>query len=304
MKKIPLIYITSPSFSGSTLLATLLSAHRDISSVSEMSGLIPEVELETYKCGCGELMCSCPFWQELNEKMNQIDSPFSLDNFQTKFIFGSNRFTQVLMCRSLKNNFLNSCRDSCLSCFPGYRNKLMRIRQRNLAFIQSALEISGKTIFLDATKDPIRMKYLSKIPELDLRILHLTRDPRANANSYKKNKKISIQKGAFYWQRIHRDILRICRSLPSIPKIHCRYEDLCSNPEEEMQRILEAFGFNGDKSLFDYGSPRHIIGNRMRLSEKFEIKHDESWREEISKDDQEEVLRMVKLLANQFGYSE
>ena len=60
--RIPFLYVSSSSYSGSTLLAFLLNTHPDIFSVSEMDGW-PYGEKEAFRCSCGEILRECPFFR-------------------------------------------------------------------------------------------------------------------------------------------------------------------------------------------------------------------------------------------------
>ena len=57
------IYITSASFSGSTLLTFLLNTHPEIATIGEMKG--DSMDVERYRCSCGDPIGRCPFWQRL-----------------------------------------------------------------------------------------------------------------------------------------------------------------------------------------------------------------------------------------------
>ena len=64
---IDLVYIASPSYSGSTLLTFLLNAHRDVATMGELKW--GPIDLETYCCSCGELLTACPFWQDVARRV-------------------------------------------------------------------------------------------------------------------------------------------------------------------------------------------------------------------------------------------
>ena len=65
-----MIYILSPSYSGSTLLTCLLARHPDIATVGELKASALG-SLDSYKCSCGELLRECQFWDRIASRMTE-----------------------------------------------------------------------------------------------------------------------------------------------------------------------------------------------------------------------------------------
>ena len=73
------VTIETTSFSGATLLTLLLSAHPEIATVAEMSGLIDSVDPDEYLCSCGKKIKCCNFWQALKVGMQENARKVFLD---------------------------------------------------------------------------------------------------------------------------------------------------------------------------------------------------------------------------------
>ena len=84
MQKLKLIYVFSPSFSGSTLLTLALNHHPDIASIGEVKATAMG-DVSNYHCSCGVLLNDCDFWKGITEKINRLGYQFELDNFGTHY---------------------------------------------------------------------------------------------------------------------------------------------------------------------------------------------------------------------------
>src|SRR5687768_14901048 len=81
-----LLYITSSSFSGSTLLTFLLAAHPRIATVGELKAT-SRGDVDKYRCSCGAFIRSCPYWRSLGEELGRRGVPFDVEDFGTHFRF-------------------------------------------------------------------------------------------------------------------------------------------------------------------------------------------------------------------------
>lgn len=296
------VFIASPSFSGSTLLATILGAHPEIATVGEMTGPIRSVDVETYLCSCGARIRDCAFWSRVADRMRQKGHPFDVANFRTRFYIGRNRVVQQVRSRSFHLPALDAARDAIVRLWPGHSRDLNALRLRNRAFIESVLEISGKPVFLDASKDPIRIKYLSEIDGLDLKVVHLVRDARATANSFRKNARLRIGPAARRWRRIHRSIERFSAGGRVSGLMTLRYEDLCTDPEGCFDAVSRFAGVGS--APFPGFSPetQHVLGNRMRIASGRSIALDESWREQLTAEQVSLIESIAGRENRRYGY--
>jgi hypothetical protein len=97
-------------------------------------------------------------------------------------------------------------------------------------FVEAVLLASGRAVYVESTKTIGRLRTLLACPELDVHVIHLIRDPRANAYSWRRKKK----KGRFYawtgkWLRLNRRIGRLDIRQDRLMRV--LYEDLATDPE-------------------------------------------------------------------------
>ena len=297
------VYVSSPPFSGSTLVAFLLGTHPEIATVGEMTGLVESRDIAQYWCSCGALIRECSFWTGMEREMKAHGFDFHLDDFGMTYVLGSNRIASVLRTRTSHNRFLDAIRDALVPFWPGHLRELKSVQDRNRAFIRSALKITGKSIFLDVAKDPIRMKYLAETPGLEVKVIHLIRDVRGGANSYFKNLGWTLKAGAKNWKHTHLDIERMIRAYPVRDSMRLRYEDLCADPSTTLKEIYHFCDVDVDAGSIDFEvSNLHIIGNRMRLKKELRIRLDEKWKKELNSGQTQVVESVAGAMNRRYGY--
>jgi hypothetical protein len=121
--KIPYLNIIGASYSGSTLLAFLLNAHPCMVSMGEQRskvvGIVPRVVIERHPCSCGALLLQCPFFLELERRINALGSSFKLTHWQTLFQLSQHRWLNIFLVRPLRCTCLEQIRDRLVPLWPG-----------------------------------------------------------------------------------------------------------------------------------------------------------------------------------------
>ncbi len=296
--------IETSSYSGATLLAFLLDSHPQIASVGEMNGLIPSEDPETYLCSCGKRIRGCEFWQAVSCEMDKRGFEFDVAHFDTAFEWGGPRWRQRMRLASLGSPRLDAVRDMLLQALPEERRQLKRALTRNTAFVESVLEITGKCVFVDTSKDHLRARALNRLTAFDVRAIHLVRDPRGVAASrLNRGVRIDARQAARQWVRLHRRLQTTLSALPREKYIRVRYEDLCREPQQVLSQLFQFCGVDPDYTITDLrAAPHHIVGNAMRLNNLSAIRLDERWRELLTREQQQEIWQVAGRLGAQFGY--
>lgn len=306
-----LVYITSTSFSGSTLLSFLLNAHPAICSVGEVTGPYRFVkDPSAYPCSCGATLTTCEFWQSVYGGMKRRGYDFRPEQWRLRFELSRNRTLNHVLTRSLRSDGLDSARDALVGIVPSWRQRLRETARRNEALVDAILEASGTSVLADASKDPSRIWHLERLTGLRPLVLHLTRDALGFASSRVKKlsprqaSPFSVADAARIWNRAGARLERFFRRLPPERCLRVRYEDLCRSPQTELGRITDRLGLLPHEMPLRFREvEHHVIGNRMRLSSSNEIRLDESWRERLTAEDVEEVRRRTAHYRAAFGYT-
>lgn len=278
------LYIASSSFSGSTLLSFLLNTHPRITTVGEMEGW-KTADPESFRCSCGEVLKVCPFFRRMADAFDRANLPFRMPNdFGTGYRLVDdirlNRYlTEALPW--IRNSAVEAARDRIVRRLPPFAGHIRRNDRANVVFIRTALTLANADVFVNADKTPFRLRYLRRIPEFDLRVLHLLREPRGVVLTFMENRGWDPELGMRVWIREQRDILRILGEQPNTLRVY--YEDLCDDTNGTLAQIERFAGvapepFNGDFRAAEH----HILGNSMRLDRVGTIVKSERWRTKLT----------------------
>jgi hypothetical protein len=299
------LYVVGTGFTGSTLLAFLLNGHPRLATVGEATGPYERWgDQRSYPCSCGATLAECGFWQRVGAEMARRGFRFGPNCWDLRFRGARSRLAHQLLSQSLRLNALDAARDDLVLRLPGLGARLRETARRNVAFVESVLAVSGAEVFADASKDPVRARYLRRLTDLDLHVVHLVRDAPGFVSSDMKNREASLDASVRYWKRMTGHARRLEARLPPDRFLRLRYEDLCTRTEAELARLARFVGLAPCPGPVDFRSrSHHIIGNRMRLASSSEIALDERWRERLRPAQLEEVQRRTEPQRRLMGYA-
>ena len=299
-----LLYIAAPSYSGSTLLTILLDCHPEITTVGELKASAFG-DIETYPCSCGQRLLDCPHWNRFESLVRERQESFRLSSWNTHFGSDANDISSKVVRAELRGAWFECVRDVALSIWPAAQRRLHRILDVNRACIDAQTQIADAPVFLDGSKDPIRAKYFARYAsDYDLYLINLVRDGRGVTNSYMRHESVPIGTAIDQWQSKVIEMQRLARIVGDTHHREIRYEDLCREPLETLNAILE---FTGLDPLQELPLPlradeRHILGNTMRLKDISAVLQDEKWRTSLTSTDLETFARRAGTLNASLGY--
>jgi hypothetical protein len=302
----PLLYVVGTPYTGSTLLSFLLNAHPEIVAVGEATGPAGDPPGGAgVVCSCGSLLRNCPFWASVAVEMQKRGQTFDVGDWNTEFRLRVGPLLRQALVRSLRSNALDGARDALVQRLPVWGPRLRELARRNESFAASVLAVSGKRILADASKDPIRPRFLAALTGLAPRAIHLIRDSPGFVSSYMRNAGGTLSSGVRLWTRVANAAERLRAILPAERWLCVRYEDLCAAPQQELARIWALAGVAALTGPISFRScEHHILGNRMRLSSSSEIALDESWRERLNPAQLVEILQRTNATRARYGYTD
>ena len=291
---------------GSTLLDRLLGQIEGLESFGEVRHIWDRSFLGNQLCGCGEPFRECPFWQEV------VGRAFGgFDGIDAAAVSRDKRSV---------DGFWNIPRIVSGVWTPGYRRK-MAAYARPLADLYTAMhEVSGASYLVDSTKDPQHAYLLRKVAGFDVRFVHLVRDSRSVAYSWRRVRRrpevfweerdmprFSAMRTAMAWDLANM-AARATRRF-GFPYVLVRYEDLVRNPRGELERIVNVLELGeADLSFLRertarLSSAHTVAGNPMRFQEgDIEIQPDEEWSGRMSRLDRAVVTAATWPQLNRYGY--
>jgi LPS sulfotransferase NodH len=277
------IYILSQRYSGSTLLSFLLATHPEISTIGERRKFYNKSIRPTgntgMQCSCGKLFQECDFWTDIKKRVldkvdeNQLSiNPTEFQLFENKYL---NRIGHELLQAKLLHKLP----------LPGglLSKKMKNLGQFNQILVEAILEKEGTQVFLDSSKSIEQALYLSLIPEFDMRIIWLSRDPRAQVSSALKYNQWTVPEATKRWMQEMDKNQRVLQKM-GVKFMTMRYESLCQRPEAEMKNLFDFIELDATRFSLDFrAQTQHIMGNySMRLGKDKKIVERKDWLERLS----------------------
>ena len=242
------LYITSRGHSGSTLLSLLVSGHSQVVSAGELK-MLTNPDPQRRLCSCHRRVPSeCPFWGEVEQ-----------------------RVMEELGC-SLDQLLLGDGGDD------------VRFLRHNEVLFSAIAQVSGSSLIVDSSKSLPRLSRLLTVQKQGsafvLHPVHLHRGPFGSMNSARKRGE-NIRKASYNYTRL---FFLTRQRLLDVDALRVYYEQLASNPREEMARVMSWLNLPLEDDQFQWrdGVRRDIHGNDMRFDNSDQIRLDQSWRHQLS----------------------
>ncbi|QKE85802.1 sulfotransferase [Arthrobacter sp. NEB 688] len=231
-------------------------------------------------CGCGRPFSECPFWQDVMAEVGSGRPP--LDAAGT-----AERIDARLRVRSVPAMELRRLR--------GRPEVLPHADDPVIADLYHALAArpGAERAVVDSSKLPPYARLLDGLPGVDVFLVHVVRDPRATAFSWRRSKatrdaadsarmpRISVVRSSVIWVLWN---LMVPRWWPQERRMTVRYEDFVDDPAAELARIAQALGTTVPDGLVEgasiHLSPTHsVAGNPDRLDAgAVRVRRDDEWR--------------------------
>lgn len=297
------LLITGSGRSGSTLLDLLMAGVDGCTAVGELRYLWERGVVEDRLCGCGERFSECPFWQAVVAQAFGGAPPDA-----QRMIALQNRGTRM---RQLPATFATGGRGARrLEEYPRVMSDVVR----------AIAEVSGARTVVDSSKLPPYGGILERAPGIDLRVVHLVRDPRATAYSWGQRKQqpdrgspgvMQIQgplKSAALWSAWNAAAELLGRRLGA-RYLRLRYEDLITDPATSLRAVTSLIGTSdATLPLVDAHHaqlvPSHTVaGNPDRFHDgQVELRLDERWKQGLTARDAFAVSMIGAPLMKRYGY--
>ena len=307
--------------SGSTLVEKLINELPSTFSVGETVHLWERGVRDHERCGCGDAFADCRHWDAVGREAfggwdrvdvdRMIDLRWSEDR--------SRRLPQIF--QAVRTGKLSDAQREYLD---GMRSVLVAsatvaAAERSTA---SAPVSADDVIVLDSSKHLSTAALLACDPALDVRVLHLLRDPRGVAYSWMKTverpetdgeimPQYSAKRTAGRWVTDNLGFSSLARL--GVPTLQVRYEDILAAPQERLVEIARFAGAIDDTTTaldFIEGNTAHlstsmhsIAGNPLRFGgDDVTLRLDDAWKTELPAKDRRTVELITRPVLQRFGY--
>jgi hypothetical protein len=287
------------------LLGMLLANHPACASIGAATGLPAKIDLATYRCSCGLRFTECPFWGRIADRTADLRHPvtvFEKDFWNTHVRVSRRRWLNGVIVSSLGSTWFNTARDAVVGWAPPLRRRIAEARTSTWSLARAVLDETGKDVFVDTARYHQRPRYLRGTPRLDLKVIHLVRDPRGNSASIMKHTGVDAAAAARQWRHYNVEADRVRTLFPTDSWLRLHYEELCARPQETLDSVARFIGVD-PVPLGRYLEPseRHVIGNSMRLETVDEIREDRSWMERLTDEDLRVIARITSSASHRLG---
>jgi hypothetical protein len=289
---VPVLYIAGISHTGSTIVGRTLGEQKGAWYAGELRQIWERGILENRTCTCGAAFGDCRFWRAVVERL-----PFPAAEKAEEL----SRLQRRLVRRSAwRLSMLRSVREPERQTFTDATEALYR----------AIVDVTGAARIVDSSKSPAYAALLNRMPGIDLRIVHLVRDPRATAYSSMRRRGFGFGGAlahSIWWMRWNAAVDRLSRS--GIPCVRVRYEDFVRDSAESLEQITSALDLRPASPLPVEGrfvrlSNRHLFSaNRSREETGLvEIRDDAEWRLKLEPKVRALVRATTFPLAARYGY--
>ena len=308
LAKVPVVFLGSVPRSGSTIISDLMNEHHQMINIGELVHLWERGVIADNLCGCGETFSTCDFWGQVGkaafggweqvsgERMHKLQKRADRTRHIPALLLP--QLPYYLSANSLQ-----------------YGAVLSRL-------LRAIVEVSGQPIVVDTSKHVSTALFLRRLPEIDLKVVHIVRDPRGVAYSWSKvvdrpeatsadremarlhPARLGLRWLWFNWAFSNMDRL-------GVPTTTLRYEDFVKSPAETLDQIFEFA--NVEKTgaqIVSEGGPtleetgHSVAGNPRRFqSGPVEIRADEAWRTKFDPKMAEIVSKIARPMLSRYRYS-
>jgi Sulfotransferase family len=237
------LYIAGSNRCGSTLLARLLGTLPGFCAIGE--AVVHSFRSSSdfhVPCGCGKDVRCCTFWKN-------ICLPTEVELFGRRWL----RLRRTPLMEFYRRRHPQQTSEIISSLGNFYDT----IAQR-----------AGAEVIVDSSKSPLHAKLLSWVPDVDLHVVYLVRDPRSVVSSCRKPKEwlpgASPVRATARWLGLTLGSEYLRASVPKWRTL--RYEDFVKAPRRSTLQIAADLGYNFSdatsiaEAMAQLG-PHHMLGS-------------------------------------------
>jgi hypothetical protein len=236
------VYVISPSHSGSTLLDLLIASHSRAATAGEvkMLGRHRHLPVSERHCMCGVRdLHECALWSKVDQH-------------------------------------LKAAHGLCLDDLDLESDNADVFARHNRAFFDGVAAASGRQVLVDSSKSPRRLARLLSLRAIDVRPVQIRRSPLGVVHSQIRKQRPWLRHTILYG----RHLAQADQALGRHAAYRLRYEALASDPEATLVPLMHWLGLVFEPRQLDWRSLEHhsVGGNQMRFARDSAIRVDDSWK--------------------------
>jgi hypothetical protein len=279
-----IVFIGAVGRSGTTLLERTASTSRRAIALGEVVHLWERSVRDGEPCGCGLPFGDCPFWTDVGLRAFggwlQVDAERIIADRRT---VDRNRYIPFLLAPRFAPRYFREAHARSVS-----------ILEQLYEGVRAATG-QESPILIDSSKHPSYLYLLRSVRSLDIRLLHIVRDPRGVAYSWSKvvarpesgeaMERLGTARACLRWTS-HNLLFQMAGAF-GVPRVRLAYERFTADPNtlgSAIDEVLRSDVPGGlDLAVVDHtvrlGTDHTVSGNPMRFAEgTVTIRPDQQWR--------------------------
>ena len=274
-----ILCITGWCRNGSTIIGNILNEIPGFCHVGELHFLWKNAAGQGANsvCGCGEGLTECPVWSKILPLGRPAE--VSAEAYADTVIRRQRAYVRTRHTRRVLSRGLHCA---------GIREHAALMTRTYHAIA----ELRGARVIVDTTKIPGEAALLSHLAGMTPYFVHLVRDPRAVAHSWRRPKQyvyaMSSSMSTAYWYGFNMASQAITRRYPE-QSLFLRYEEFIAGPADTIDALLRLCGADPtanpmrDRTI-DLHTNHTVTGNpdRFRTGATTILDKDDSWQTGLS----------------------
>lgn len=312
---VPVVFIGATGRCGTTLMDRILGQHDDVFGAGEVNRLWEFGLRGRAGCGCGRPLTECDIWAAvLEEAYGSVEHAIAAAeaNSPSERLLGSPNLPRTLG-----------------PLWPRYLAGLSDFAAQVERVYRAIVRVTGCRVVVDASKHALFAAMVRSHPGVDMRLLHMIRDPRASAYSWSRPKPdrgdgsgermwhAGPVRTTASWVLLNRDHRLFGKRHPDRYRL-VRYEDFVAAPRDALgivsELIADVDGTAGPidfANLVDDGDPPAVQlaathpawGNPNRFDTgRITITEDTRWRAAMTRADRAKAMAVAAPALRHYGY--
>ncbi len=300
------LYLGGLGRSGTTLIERVLGELPGVCALGEVVHLWQRDIRGDERCGCGHRFSGCEFWQAVGRKA-----------------FGGWERVDVHRILALQE-LVERTRHIPVLATSGRRDfaaLVVEYAEYYAKVYEAAAHVSGASVVIDSSKHSALAHCLRHCEEIDLRVLHVVRDPRGVAYSWTKTvsrpetdgreemTRYTPARSAVLWNA-HNAAFGLLRQR-GVAVRRLRYEDFLADPRGTVHKVAAFIGMDTSTEALEFlrdgsvhlGQCHSAAGNPMRFQTgEVRLHPDEAWRSALPPRQRALVGAVCAPLLRSYGY--
>ncbi len=300
--RIEVVFIGGYERSGTTLVHNIVSQTAGFFGAGEISRFWDWGLRGNQDCTCGRSFSQCSVWSSI------------ADGLETG-VRGAPHMTKLTAAVANVRLFTSNSpakRASVEAEFDTFRPQIA-------ALYASIWQRFGGGAIVDSSKTPFYLRLLLGLPSIDVKLIHVVRDPRAvEYSKYRRalsgheyySRRHSLIRGALAWNAINH-ALRDAIEDGTVTGTTIRYEDMAGQPRATLERAFAELGLDFDPAPFvdDHRvvlEPTHVFAgsdSRSAHAGEISLRADNQWENALPRKRRRLIEWLTLRSRRRFGYT-